>query len=69
MRKIIVSGFLGQDATKQISKQNREYVTLPTMNTTMRKVQTVDLLLVGLELHVLILTNCHLHRILRKVLT
>ena len=32
MRKIIVSGFLGQDATKQISKQNREYVTFNIAN-------------------------------------
>lgn len=32
MRKIIVSGFLAQDATKQISKQNREYVTFSIAN-------------------------------------
>lgn len=32
MRKIIVSGFLAQDAQKQISKQNREYVTFNLAN-------------------------------------
>lgn len=32
MRKIMVSGFLGADAQKQISKQNREYVTLRVAN-------------------------------------
>lgn len=32
MRKIMVSGFLGADAQKQISKQNREYVTFRMAN-------------------------------------
>lgn len=32
MRKIIVSGFVARDAMKQISKQNREYVTFSIAN-------------------------------------
>lgn len=32
MRKIMVTGFLGSDAQKQISKQNREYVTFNIAN-------------------------------------
>lgn len=32
MRKIMVSGFLGADAQKQISKQNREYVSFRMAN-------------------------------------
>lgn len=32
MRKIMVTGFVGADAQKQISKQNREYVTFRIAN-------------------------------------
>lgn len=63
MRKIIVSGFLSADAKRQISKQNREFITFSISNSEYNDAKDASGALkhtgLGLRHLIIIISLCH----------